>query len=302
MQLSGIYVPLITPFDADGRVAAGALTDLAHAVLDDGASGLVALGTTGEPATLEPAERRTVIEACARVCRERDATLMVGAGSNDTRASMAALIALADRPEVTAALVPVPSYTRPGAGGVLAHFAALAADSPVPLVVYHVPYRTGQELDADALLALAEHPRIAGVKYAAGRIDEDTVALLARQPAEFAVLAGDDVFLSPMLALGAAGGILASAHVSTRGFATLVAAWRDRDPERARELGHRLAVLSAALFAAPNPAVIKGVLHAEGRIPTPVVRLPLLPADPALVETAMALRQPARRRCLAAGG
>jgi 4-hydroxy-tetrahydrodipicolinate synthase len=164
----------------------------------------------------------------------------------------------------------------------------LAAQSPVPLLVYHIPYRTGQELSAATLRRLAEQPRIAGVKYAVGGVDGDAVALLADPPARFAVLAGDDTFISPMLALGAAGGVLAAAHVATRRFADLAAAWRDGEVERARALGRGLAAFAAALSAAPNPSVIKGVLHATGRIPTAAVRLPLLPAPAALVDDAVA--------------
>ena len=113
-SLHGTFVPLITPFDADGQVAAGALEDLARGVLDAGATGIVALGTTAESSTLDAAEKRAVIEVCARVCAARDATLIVGAGSSDTRASAAALAALAEWPQISAALVPVPAYTRPG--------------------------------------------------------------------------------------------------------------------------------------------------------------------------------------------
>lgn len=285
--LAGLYVPLVTPITADGGLAPGALEGLAHAVLDDGAAGLVALGTTGEPATLTAVERRRVLDIIAGVCRERNGTVIAGAGSNDTRASAQALRELAAWPEVSAALVVVPYYTRPSEAGVVAHFTELAAASPVPLIIYNIPYRTGQTVGWRALRRLAGLPGIAGVKHAVGGIDEDTVRLLADLPDGFAVLAGDDAFASPLLALGAAGAILASAHVCTRSFAAMVRAWRDGECARARALGHRLAGLSAALFAEPNPVVIKAVLHAQGRIPSPAVRLPLLPASPAATEAAL---------------
>lgn len=280
VTLDGIHVPLVTPFDRAGDVAADALEALAHEVLDAGAAGIVALGTTAETATLEEAERDLVTDVCARVCRERGALLTVGAGASGTRAGEASLARLARWPQVAAALVAVPSFVRPGAAGVLAHFTRLAEVSPVPLVVYHIPYRTGQALDAAALRAIGSLPGVAGVKYAAGGLDQDTVALLGDLPDGLAVLAGDDAYVSPLLALGASGGILASAHLATERFVELVAAWRAGDVPRARPLGHALARLSAAAFAEPNPAVVKGVLHAQGRIPTPDVRLPLLPASP----------------------
>jgi 4-hydroxy-tetrahydrodipicolinate synthase len=277
--IEGIYIPLITPFTPDGRLATDALESLAHDALNGGARGVVALGTTGEPALLTVSERHTVVDVCARVCRERSATLIVGAGSNDTAGSVEAVRELRARPEVTAVLAIVPYHLRPGEDGVVAHFTAVAAASPVPLIVYHIPYRTGQALGAATLRRLAEVPGVIGFKYAAGGIDADTIALLADLPGDVAVLAGDDVLASPLLALGAAGGILASAHVRTEEFVALADAWRSGDVERGRALGHRLARVSAALSAEPNPAVVKAVLHAQGRIPSPSVRLPLLPAS-----------------------
>jgi 4-hydroxy-tetrahydrodipicolinate synthase len=119
---------------------------------------------------------------------------------------------------------------------------------------------------------------VAGIKFATGGLDQAAVHLLADAPPGFAVLAGDDLYVSPMLALGAAGGILASAHLATQRFVALAAAWASGDLCGARDLGHQLARLSAAVFAEPNPSVLKGALHALGQIPTPDVRLPLLPA------------------------
>ncbi|RGA03760.1 4-hydroxy-tetrahydrodipicolinate synthase [Microbispora triticiradicis] len=281
MTLTGLYVPLITPFDVEGAVALTVLEALAHDVLDAGATGVVALGTTAEPASLTDGERRAVLDVVAGVCRARSAELLVGANTAE------ALTALRRRPEVTAALTLVPPFVRPGEAGVVAHFTALAAASPVPLVVYHVPYRTGQHLSADALRRLAGLPGVAGVKYSAGGIDAETVELLADPPEGFAVLGGDDVVISPLLALGAHGGILASAHLATARFAELITLWRSGDAAGARALGHRLAALSAALFAEPNPTVVKAVLHARGRIPAPGVRLPLLPAGPETLRRAL---------------
>ncbi|MBT2268954.1 dihydrodipicolinate synthase family protein [Rhodococcus erythropolis] len=278
VDLAGIHVPLITPFGSDGRIATDALEQLAHQVLSEGALGLVALGTTAETATLTEQEKVTVLDICASVCRARGATLIVGAGSNDTAGSAQALGRLTRWPEVSAALVPVPSFTRPSKAGVVAHFAHLQSSSPVPLIVYHVPYRTACDLDSGTLRELGALPRVVGVKYAAGGIDSAAVELFADLPHDFAVLAGDDLFLTPLLALGASGGILASAHVSTAEFVRLVKAWDSGDVDGARDLGRRLSTLSGALFSEPNPTVIKGVLHALGQIPTPHVRLPLLPA------------------------
>ncbi|MEV4412005.1 dihydrodipicolinate synthase family protein [Catellatospora sp. NPDC049609] len=281
--LHGLWIPLVTPFGRGGAPALDALERLARESLDEGATGLVALGTTGEPGSLTEPEKRAVVDTVARVCRERSAPLIVGAATAD------ALASLVEIPEVVAALTVVPPFVRPGEAGVVAHFARLAAASPVPLVAYDIPYRTGQYLSVDALRRLAAIPGVAGVKYAVGGLNEDTVALLADPPPHFAVLGGDDTFISPLLALGAHGGILASAHLATAQFAQLIEAWRAGDAIRARALGHRLAPLSKALFAEPNPTVVKAALHAQGRIPTAAVRPPLLDAHPD--STAAALKQ-----------
>lgn len=261
-----LYVPLITPFTAAGGIAYDALEALAADVLAQGAQGLVALGTTGEPESLDEGERARVIEVAGRVCRRAGARFVVGVG--DGRRGLGEWAVTPD-----AALATVPAFVRPGEAGVVAHFTALAARSSVPLLIYHVPYRTGQPLSARALRELAAIPGVTGVKYAVGGIDAETVDLLGSRPPGFDVLAGDDLFAPALLALGATGAVLASAHLDT-------AAWAELAATGDRALGHRLAAQAAALFREPNPTVIKAALHAQGRIPTPDVRLPLLPASP----------------------
>jgi 4-hydroxy-tetrahydrodipicolinate synthase len=291
-ELAGLYVPLITPFTAAGDLDDGALEHLAHRVLDDGATGLVALGTTAEAATLSDAERARVLDVCDGVCRDRGAPLIAGAGTNDTARSTAALAGLARFRQVRAALTVVPYYSRPGEAGVLRHFRALARSSPVPLVIYNIPYRTGQAVTWRTMAELANTPGIGGVKHAAGSIDQDTVAMMAGRPASFSVLAGDDLYISPLLALGADGSITASAHLRTGDFARLVRLWRDGAADEARLLGHRLAHVAQALFAEPNPVVIKAVLHRLGQVTSPAVRLPLVCASDTATDAAA---------CVAAG-
>src|SRR4051812_36686538 len=171
-----LYVPLITPFAADGAVAWPALEALAHDLLADGATGLVALGTTAEPGSLTPGERRDVLDLLAAVCREHQAPLIVGANEPDQ------LRVLADRPAVRAALSLVPPFLRPGAEGVIAHLRALAARSPVPLIVSPAPSRPAQPLPAAALHRLAAPPNIPGIKRAPGVIAPPVVEFLAAPP------------------------------------------------------------------------------------------------------------------------
>jgi 4-hydroxy-tetrahydrodipicolinate synthase len=280
--ITGLHVPLVTPFDPAGRVDLAALERVAVHCLAAGADGLVALGTTAEAATLSATEREAVVECCAALCAERGVPLTVGAGGNDTAASEREVRRRGAQPGVSALLVVVPPYTRPSTAGVIAHFERLAAASAVPLILYDVPLRTGIRFGAEAILQLhAAAPGVAGVKLAVPALDDDALELLAQAPPAFAVLAGEDQLVFSVAAAGGRGAIAASAHCETARFAALLAAVERGDLETARAHARALRPLASALFAEPNPAVIKAVLHAQGLIATADVRLPLLPASAA---------------------
>jgi 4-hydroxy-tetrahydrodipicolinate synthase len=286
-SLRGVYVPIITPFSEGGAVATDALEALGRRLLDDGVAGLVPLGTAGEGALLEHEERRLVIDACARVCSDRGAQLIVGTGSNSTRQTVQAVRELSDTHALAGLLCLVPYYLRPTQAGIRAHFEAVADASPAPIVVYNIPFRTGVRASAETLLALAEHPNIAGIKHSVGAIDEDTEQLLAESPPDFAVLSGDDAHLAAITLLGGAGGITASAHVCTRRWVALVVAALGSEAETARAHQADLLPVVDAGFREPSPAVFKGVLYQRGEIPSANVRLPFLPASDKNVSSAM---------------
>jgi 4-hydroxy-tetrahydrodipicolinate synthase len=285
--LQGVFVPLITPFDEAGRVDVASVERLAAEAVDAGAAGIVALGTTGEASALDDAERSQVVAACARVCGDKGAQLVVGAGTNDTRTTIERHEQLGDVPGVVASLAVVPYYVRPSEPGIVAHFTAVAERSPVPVVLYNVPYRTGRGLRVGSLLELAAQPNVRGVKQAVGGIDAETLRLLAEAPSSFAVLGGDDAYLLPMVLMGGAGAIAAAAHVRTGDFVAMIDDGLAGRVEEARARAKTLLPLVLALFAEPNPAVIKGVLHAQGRIPTPDVRMPLTSASTRAVDRAL---------------
>lgn len=287
LMLRGLYVPVVTPFDTSGALDVRSLENLAAGCLRAGAAGIVALSTTGEATSLDAEERAAAVGACARACAAFDAPLIVGAGTNDTRTTIARHQALADLPGVAGSLAVVPYYVRPSEAAIVAHFRAVAAASPVPVILYNIPYRTGRGLGARSLLELAGTDNIIGVKQAVGAIDADTLSLLASQPAGFSVLCGDDAFLFPTCLMGATGAIAASAQVSTERFAAMIDHGLAGRVEEGRKLAEALLPLTVALFAEPSPAVIKGVLHAEGRIPTPDLRMPLASASPEAVEAAL---------------
>jgi 4-hydroxy-tetrahydrodipicolinate synthase len=285
--LEGVYVALVTPFASDGSVALDAVERLCHESFDAGVAGIVALGTTGESSALTPDEQQGVIAACARVCAERDGQLIVGAGTNNTAKTIETVERLAGTPALTAALVVVPYYVRPSEAGIVAHFRAVADASPVPVVIYNIPVRAGRNLGPAGMLELADHPNIVGVKQAVGSLDVDTLEILAGAPAEFSVLGGDDPFFFPTVLMGGAGCVSAAAHLCTARFVAMIECGLAGKVDDGRAHAELLLAVAQAGFAEPNPAVFKGVLHAQGRIPTPDVRLPLVEASDAAVRRAL---------------
>jgi 4-hydroxy-tetrahydrodipicolinate synthase len=278
-QLRGVYVPLVTPFDEEDSIDFTSLQRLANESLDAGATGLVALATTGEVTSLTDVERDDVVRTLSEVCADRGAPLIVGAATNNTAVTVARHEALADVPAVIASLAVVPYYVRPSESAIVRHFEFVADRSPVPLVVYNIPYRTGRGLGADALLELAAMPNLAGMKQAVGSLDADTLTLLANVPDGFAVLGGDDAFLAPLVLMGGDGAVAASAHLCTDRFVAMIDAALAGDAARTRPHAEALLPLVQALFAEPSPAVLKAILREEGRIATANVRMPLSEAS-----------------------
>ena len=283
LDLRGVWVPIITPFDASGAVDGEALARLGDRLLADGATGLVALGTTGEPATLSPEERRHVVKVCSATCRAADRPLIVGAGTNSTQGTIAEITMLSTTTDVDAALVVVPYYTRPSERAIVEHFGLVADASPIPIILYNVPYRTGRDLSAAAIIELAADDNIIGLKQSVGRLDRDTLEILRHRLSNFAVLAGDDAFICPTVLMGASGAIAAAAHLCTPLFVEMVQAALAHDVNRARYLAELLLPIVDSGFAEPNPAVWKGALHQVGELRTADLRRPMTNADDTVV-------------------
>ena len=258
--LLGLLAGLDTP--SRGTVALDAVERLCNEYLDAGCAGIVALGTTGESSSLEPDEQQAVIARCAAVCDERGAQLIVGAGTNNTQKTVSAVDGLRGVPALTATLIVVPYYVRPSEAGIVEHFKAVAAASPVPVVVYNIPARTGRNLGPAGMLELARTPNITGVKQAQAALDAETLEILASAPRSFSVLGGEDTLLFPLTLMGGAGTISAAAHVCTARF---------------------VAMIECGLAG----KVEEGVLCEQGRIPTPDVRLPLVNASRPAVDRAL---------------
>ena len=283
LDLRGVWVPLITPFAADGAVDAAAIERLCTEYLDAGVAGIIALGTTGEPTALDEAEKHLVVDTCARVCAARGAPLIIGTGTNATATTISATQAIEGTPALAAALVVVPYYVRPSEAGIVEHFKTVAAQSPVPIVIYNIPYRTGRLLGSAALLELAATDKIVGVKQSVGAVDIDTLTVLRDAPRGFSLLSGEDALLYPLVLMGACGGITASSHVCTARFVEMVECGLAGKLDDGRAHAEALLGVVQTGFVEPNPAIFKGVLHAQGKIASASLRLPMTAAAPASV-------------------
>jgi 4-hydroxy-tetrahydrodipicolinate synthase len=285
-SLRGAFTALVTPFAADGSLDEAAFERLLEAQLAGGVAGLVPCGTTGESPTLNDAERERLIEltvaAVSRVDGDARPTVLAGTGTNDTAATVAATRRAAEL-GADAALVVAPYYNRPNQVMLAAHYTAVADEGGLPIVVYNVPSRTASNVEAATLLELAAHPRIVGVKEASASLDQ--IALICRdRPDGFGVLAGDDAWTLPVLALGGDGVVSVASNEVPTEMAALCAAADAGDWATARAIHERLLPLFRANFAgAPNPAPVKAALSAMGLIENRL-RLPLLALDAAGVD------------------
>ncbi|HEX7345610.1 MAG TPA: 4-hydroxy-tetrahydrodipicolinate synthase [Candidatus Limnocylindrales bacterium] len=280
--LRGAFTALVTPFTADGAFDEAEFRQLVRWQLLAGIDGLVPCGTTGEAPTLTTDERERVIAATVDVASERPwrdrVRIIAGTGTNDTAATIAATRRAAAL-GADAALVVAPYYNRPDGRMLDAHFRAVADEGDLPIVVYNVPSRTGTNVDAATFLRLADHPRVIAVKEASGNLEQ--IATICRErPADVAVLAGDDAWTLPVLAMGGDGVVSVASNEIPGELVSLCAAARAGDWEAARRIHERwLPLLLANFRGGPNPVPAKAAMALMGLISSDVVRRPLLSLD-----------------------
>lgn len=293
-RIRGAFTALVTPFAADGTLDETALRRLVSWQTLAGIDGLVPCGTTGESPTLSVAERERVIATTVEIAARRSSsarvTVIAGTGTNDTAASVRATRRAAEL-GADAALVVAPYYNRPDQRMLAAHFTAVADDGGLPVVVYNVPSRTGSNVEADTVLRLAEHPRIAAVKEASGNL-EQIATIIRDRPEGFAVMAGDDAWTLAVLAMGGDGVISVASNEIPAEMVALCAAALEGDWTRARRLHDRWLPLFRANFrGAPNPVPVKSALAMMGLIEDRL-RMPLLSLeDPSRGRLGALLRQ-----------
>jgi 4-hydroxy-tetrahydrodipicolinate synthase len=271
--LQGLWLPLITPF-RNGELDEPSLRRLVRHYANLPVNGLVLAATTGESLTLEPAEtERLVFTVRDEAGSASKLPVCLGLSGSNTRALLDALQRTAAWP-IDAYLISCPYYSRPSQRGLELHFTALADHAAHPVMLYNIPYRTGVNLGNEAMLRLAAHPNIAGLKdCCADR--EQSRELLRRRPDDFAVLTGEDAQYQEALADGADGGILACAHIETEIFARIRQLMAAGERAAALTLWQSVDELTRLLFAEPSPAPIKYWLWRSGLIDSPELRLPM---------------------------
>ena len=278
--ISGVWLPIITPF-VDGAVDVRSYERLLEHYLGKGVSGVFPVGTTGESPALDDDEIDAIVERTVAVVAGR-VPVFVGIGGNATHKVLKTLKRLA-RQRFDGIVSVCPYYNRPSQEGMLAHFTRIAEATDRPILIYNIPYRTSVNLANDTLLRLAELPNIVGVKDSSGSLAQ-SVDLLRRRPEGIAVMTGDDAVFYTMLAHGADGGILASAHIATERFVAIHARMSANDHQAGRATWSGLEPLMPLLFREANPMPIKHCLWRQGLIASPECRLPLTTISAALAD------------------
>jgi 4-hydroxy-tetrahydrodipicolinate synthase len=296
-NLSGIWLPLITPF-RDDELDQSSLRRLVRHFAHQPIDGLILAATTGEGLTLDEGELACLVAITAE---ERDAAgrrlpIYLGLSGSSTKKLIKDLARSSTWP-IDGYLIACPYYTRPSQQGLFAHFSALADNTSLPILIYNIPYRTGVNLGNETMLRLAERDNIVGVKDCCAD-SAQSFDLTRDRPAGFTVLTGEDALFYGALTQGADGGILASAHIETAAFASVRNRLLRGDQPGALMAWRELADLPRLLFAEPSPAPIKHWLWRTGLIDSPELRLPMMPVSEALAHRIEA--EIARTKALAA--
>ncbi len=275
-MIHGSIVAIATPMHDDGRVDVEALDRLVDWHIEEGTNAIVAVGTTGESATLEVEEHIAVIQQVVARAAGR-VPVIAGTGANSTSEAIE-LTEAARKVGANAALLVTPYYNKPPQEGLYQHFKAIAEAVDIPQIVYNVPGRTAVDMLPETVARLAKVPGIVGLKEAKGDLDRVRALLALDLPKSFALLSGDDATARESILLGFHGDISVTANVVPRQMAEMCRAASAGNAELAAEIDAKIAVLHSQLFCEANPIPVKWALEQMGKM-GPGIRLPLVPLD-----------------------
>ena len=270
----GLGIALITPFKSDSSVDYETLTRLVEFQIDNGADFFCILATTGETPCLTKEEKEKIKQLVIDV-NQGKLPILMGCGGNNTAAVVEEL-KTTDWSGIDGILSVCPYYNKPSQEGLYQHFKAIAQASPLPVVLYNVPGRTGINLKAETTIRLANDcENIVAIKEASGSL-EQVDEIIKNKPARFDVISGDDALTFPMIASGAAGVISVIGNALPKEFSRMIRYEFRGEYEPARKIHHRFTELYSLLFVDGNPAGVKALLHEMGMIENEL-RLPLVP-------------------------
>ena len=267
-----LLTAIITPFNKEGKVDYPGLKELTEHLINTGSNGFVIGGTTGETATMTHDEKIELYTKFAQIIAGR-VPVIAGTGSNNTAQTVAFTQEVGQIPGIDMALVVAPYYNKPNQRGIIAHFEKVAENSPVPIIIYNIPGRTGIKISKETLVSLSHNPKIAGVKQCAEL--EDLEYIVEHAAKDFLVYTGEDLQSLTAKVLGAKGVISVASHVYGSAMREM---YNDLDQGKvaaAGKLQRQLMPKMQALFMYPSPSPVKAVLNAQG-LPAGGCRLPIV--------------------------
>jgi len=272
-MFKGAIVAIVTPF-RDGKVDEESLRQLIEFQIAEGTNGIVPCGTTGESATLSFEEHERVIEITIEQVNKR-VPVIAGTGSNNTDEAVK-LTRHAYKAGADAVLMISPYYNKPTQEGLYRHFAKVASEVDIPIILYNIPGRTGVNMEPETVERLSRIPNIIGIKEASGSMKQ-IMDIIARCGEDFVVLSGEDYLTFPLMSVGGKGVISVVSNVAPRDVSEMCRLALEGRWDEARALSYKLLPLCHVLFCETNPAPVKAALAMMGKIPSDEVRLPLAP-------------------------
>ncbi|MCA6514529.1 MAG: 4-hydroxy-tetrahydrodipicolinate synthase [Chitinophagaceae bacterium] len=272
-QLRGTGVAIVTPFDEKEQIDFPALGNIINFLIKGGVEYIVSLGTTGETPVLDKSEKKDILQFTYETVAGR-IPVVAGIGGNYTKAVIQEMEQL-PLDKAAAILSVSPAYNKPSQEGIYLHYRSMAESSPLPILLYNVPGRTGRNMTADTTLRLAALSNVVGIKEASGMMDQCAV-ILQEKPENFLVISGDDALSLPLLAAGMDGVISVAANAYPAAFSSMVRYCLAGNFDQARIINNRLLPVYDLLFAENNPAGVKAFLHLQGLLKNQL-RLPLVP-------------------------
>ncbi len=275
-MFKGVYTAIITPFNEDGSVDEESLKNLVEFQIENGISGLVPCGTTGESPTLSHEEHNHVVDLVVKFAAGR-VPVIAGTGSNSTKEAIA-MTRHAKESGADASLQVAPYYNKPTQEGFYRHFTAIADAVDIPLIIYNIPGRTGSNIETSTMIRLSAHKNIVAVKEASGSLPQ-MMDVISQKPEGFDVLSGDDNLTLPLISAGGVGVISVASNIIPKEMSEFVALANEGNFEEARKLHYKLLPLFKAIFIETNPIPIKSALSMKG-LCKEIYRLPLCEMKP----------------------